>query len=68
MIQVLENQNWTARLTETDRRGLTPLLFSHVNPYGSFRLDMCTRLPLDSMKIGPQSAGYQLSLYDENVG
>lgn len=69
MIQrVLENQNWIARLTETDRRGLTPLLFSHVNPYGSFRLDMSTRLPLDPVRIGPQSAGYQLSLYDENVG
>ncbi len=69
MIQrVLENQNWMARLTETDRRGLTPLLFSHVNPYGSFRLDMSTRMPLDPVRIGPQSAGYQLSLYDENVG
>ncbi len=69
MIQrVLDKQNWLARLTETDRRGLTPLLFSHVNPYGSFRLDMSTRMPLDPVRIGPQSAGYQLSLYDENVG
>jgi hypothetical protein len=69
MIQrVLDGRGWTARLTDTDRRGLTPLLFSHVNPYGSFRLDMSTRLPLDPLRIGPQPAGYQLGLYDENVG
>jgi TnpA family transposase len=66
--RVLADQKWTARLTETDRRGLTPLLFSHVNPYGSFRLDMSTRLPLDPIRIGPQSSGYQLSLYEESVG
>jgi hypothetical protein len=42
-----------SRLTKEDRRGLTPLLFGHVNPYGSFRLDMSTRLPLDPVRIGP---------------
>ena len=68
MIQrVLEGRDWTGRLTETDRRGLTLLLFRHVNPYGSFRLDMSTRLPLDPIRIGPQPVGPQLSLY-ENVG
>ena len=45
------------RLTEEDRRGLTPLLFRHVNPYGSFLLDMTTRIPLDPIRIGPQPAG-----------
>jgi hypothetical protein len=34
------------RLTEEDRRGLSPLFWSHVNPYGRFRLDMDTRLDL----------------------
>ena len=67
MIQrVLENRDWIGRLTETDRRGLTPLLFGHANPCGSFRLDMSTRLPLDPIRIGPKAAGYQLSLYDED--
>jgi TnpA family transposase len=67
MIQrVLESRDWIGRLTETDRRGLTPLLFGHANPYGSFRLDMSTRLPLDPIRIGPKAAGYQLSLYDED--
>ncbi len=69
MIQrVLDGQDWMTRLTEADRRGLTPLLFSHVNPYGGFRLDMSTRLALDPVRIGPQSAGYQLNLYDESIG
>ena len=43
-------------------------VFGHVNPYGSFRLDMSTRLPLDPVRIGPQQAGHQLNLYDESVG
>jgi TnpA family transposase len=68
MIQrVLEGPDWKDRLTEIDRRGLTPLLFRHVNPYGSFLLDMTTRIPLDPIRIGPQPAGPQLRLY-EDVG
>jgi hypothetical protein len=31
---------------EEDRRGLSPLFWSHVNRYGRFRLDMDTRLDL----------------------
>jgi hypothetical protein len=27
-------------------RGLSPLLWSHVNPYGEFHLDLDERLPL----------------------
>ena len=58
MIQrILEGPDWMNRLTEEDRRGLTPLLFRHVNPYGSFLLDMTTRIPLDPIRIGPQPAG-----------
>ncbi len=30
-----------------ERRGLTPQAWGHVNPYGTFRLDMTARLPLD---------------------
>jgi hypothetical protein len=37
---------WAGKLTEEDRRGLSPLFCSHVNPYGRFRLDMDTRLDL----------------------
>ena len=30
----------------TDRRGLSPLFWTHINPYGRFRLDMDTHLDL----------------------
>lgn len=44
--EVLAQPNWQGRLTETDLRALTPLIWEHVNPYGRFELDMTTRLPL----------------------
>ena len=34
-------------MSEEDFRALTPLIHSHVNPYGSFELDMEKPLPLD---------------------
>ncbi len=43
---VLCDPAWAGRLTEEDRRGLSPLFWSHVNPYRRFRLDMDTRLDL----------------------
>jgi len=47
MIQeVLASPLWSGRLTDEDMRGLTPLLYGHVNPYGRFDLDMTKRLPL----------------------
>jgi hypothetical protein len=42
--RVLEDPSWSARLTGADRRGLTPLFWSNVNPYGRFTLDMDTHL------------------------
>jgi TnpA family transposase len=48
MIQrVLAEEDWQGRLTKEDLRGITPLLYQHVNPYGMFRLDMHQRLPID---------------------
>ena len=44
--QVLAQPHWQGRLTATDMRALTPLIWEHVNPYGRFDLDMTTRLPL----------------------
>lgn len=32
---VLRDPAWAAKLTKEDRRGLSPLFWSHVNPYGS---------------------------------
>ena len=48
MIQcVLGDTTWMGRMAPEDFRALTPLIHSHVNPYGSFELDMEKRLPLD---------------------
>jgi len=47
MIQrVLAAPAWLARLTPEDLRGLTPLIYAHVNPYGVFRLDMAGTVKL----------------------
>ena len=45
--EVLAQPHWQGRLTATDLRALTPLIWEHVNPYGRFDLDMTTRLPLN---------------------
>jgi TnpA family transposase len=37
---------WTDVLTVEDKRGLTPLIWAHVSPYGEIRLDMQDRLQL----------------------
>ncbi|MGX1114871.1 TnpA family transposase [Streptomyces ambofaciens] len=44
--QVLADPKWAKKLTDEDRRGLTALFWSNVNPYGTFRLDMDKRLDL----------------------
>jgi len=47
MIQdVLDDPAQSITLDATDRRALTPLTYSHVNPYGEFNLDLNTRLTL----------------------
>ncbi len=44
--EVLAEPKWYNRMTEEDWRGLTPLFYLHINPYGRFDLDMDSRLPL----------------------
>ena len=44
--RVLGDAEWGSRLSADDRRALTPLFWSHVNPYGRFRLDMDAHLDL----------------------
>ena len=48
MVQrVLGEPIWLKHMGVTEQRALTPLFWGHVNPYGTFRLDMTARLPLD---------------------
>lgn len=46
--EVLAEPQWYERMNEADWRGLTPLFYLHVNPYGRFDLDMAERIPLAS--------------------
>ncbi|MDQ0994731.1 hypothetical protein [Streptomyces sp. V3I7] len=46
------------RLTDADRRALSPLFWTHVNPYDRFELDMNSHLALAAaaMVPGPRTA------------
>lgn len=44
---MLATPGWQGRLTEADQRALSPLVWTHVNPYGVFRLDMDSHLNLE---------------------
>jgi hypothetical protein len=44
--QVLAEPAWAEKLGDEDRRGLTALFWSNINPYGTFRLDMDKQLDL----------------------
>lgn len=47
--QVLTEPQWQDRLTPEDRRGMTPLFYGHINPYGLFPLDLSTRLGIEAV-------------------
>jgi len=48
MIQaVLADPPWAERMTPDDYRGLTPLVFTHVTPYGRFELNLDTRISIE---------------------
>lgn len=44
--RVLAEPVWAKKLSDEDRRGLTALFWSNINPYGTFQLDMDKRLEL----------------------
>jgi TnpA family transposase len=46
--RLLTEPAWVKRMTPEDLRALTPLIYNHVNPYGTFKLDMRSRLSIDS--------------------
>lgn len=50
---VLAEPAWAKLLTGADRRGLTPLFWQHVRPYGEVRLDLGHRLTIGT----PPAAG-----------
>lgn len=55
--QVLDDPKWADTLTDADRRALSPLFWTHVNPYGRFEPDMNSRLELDLTARSATSPG-----------
>lgn len=50
MVQtVLGEPDWASRLSEHDYRGLTPLIYSHINPYGRFEIDLDKRIDFERL-------------------
>lgn len=45
--QVLSEPKWKDKLTNEDKRALTPLLHGHINPYGLVSLNMAERLAIE---------------------
>ena len=41
---VLAEPEWAERMTPDDHRGITPLIYSHVNPYGVFDVNLENRI------------------------
>ena len=46
---VLDKPAWVDHVTPADRRGLTPLFWMHVQPYGEVNLDMKSHLEIGSV-------------------
>lgn len=44
---ILSSKRWFDMMTPEDLRALTPLVYTHINPYGTFRLNMSERLSLE---------------------
>ncbi len=50
MVQsVLRNPDMVARLSPEDYRGLSPLIYLHINPYGRFEVDLDKRINFEPM-------------------
>ncbi|MBD2311078.1 Tn3 family transposase [Desertifilum sp. FACHB-1129] len=49
MQRILSEKDWLKLMQKDDLRALTPLTWSHINPYGTFRLDLDERLLIDPM-------------------
>ena len=50
MVQsVLSDPEWQSRLSPEDYRGLSPLIYLHINPYGRFEVDLDKRIDFERM-------------------
>ncbi len=45
--KVLSEKEWLNKMQPEDFRGLTPLFYGHITPYGEFQLDMNKRINIE---------------------
>ncbi|MER6514831.1 hypothetical protein ABT158_49040 [Nonomuraea sp. NPDC001636] len=64
---VLADPEWAQLPKPADQRGLTPLFWQHVQPYGEVRLDVAERLSLGGAEPTPE-AGSPNQLHDRDRG
>jgi TnpA family transposase len=50
--QILTEPGWLDHMTAEDYRVLSPLVYHHVNPYGTFALDLEKRIPIEPASPG----------------
>ncbi|MGI8647300.1 MAG: hypothetical protein DLM55_04540 [Acidimicrobiales bacterium] len=51
VLLVLEDPEFHDLVGDIERRAMSPLFWSNINPYGRFRLDMDTRLDLSRERV-----------------
>jgi hypothetical protein len=53
--KVLSEKEWLNKMQPEDFRGLTPLFYGHITPYGEFQLDINKRINIEeTMSTIPQ--------------
>ncbi|WP_342268346.1 Tn3 family transposase [Candidatus Tisiphia endosymbiont of Empis tessellata] len=45
--QILVESSWLERMSNEDKRAISSLISEHINPYGSFSLDLNKRLAIN---------------------
>jgi TnpA family transposase len=51
MQSVLSESKWADRMTVEDYRGMTPLIYGHINPYGRFDVNLNSRIDFDRKAV-----------------
>ncbi len=54
--QILSEPAWAKRLTDRDKTALNALIWAHINPYGTFHIDMNNHLDLGPSNQNAQAA------------
>jgi hypothetical protein len=54
--EILAEPAWAKRLTDRDKKALNALIWAHINPYGTFHIDMHHHLDLGPSAQNAQAA------------